>query len=79
MATEYLSQADIGDELGVGGHLVNVWRSRSNDFPEPDIKVGRKNPVPGWLPARLPEIRAWVESRPGRGAGGGRPRKNTGS
>ena len=72
-AGRYLSQADIARELGVARHTVTVWRARYADFPEPDVLVGG---APGWLAGRRGEIRAWLESRPGQGAGGGRPRKD---
>ena len=73
MTSDYLSQADIARELGVARHTVTVWRGRYPDFPKPDVTVGG---APGWLPGRLPEIRSWRDTRPGQGAGGGRPRKN---
>jgi len=73
-AAQYLGQAEIAAELGVARHTVNVWRSRYSDFPEPDVTVGG---VPGWLPARLPEIRAWKDSRPGQGVGGGRSARDS--
>jgi transposase len=72
-ASKFLSQADIARELGVAKSTVNVWRGRYADFPEPDVIVGE---APGWLAGRLPEILMWKDSRPGQGAGGGRPRKD---
>jgi hypothetical protein len=72
-AAKYLSQAEIASELGVAKNTVNMWRARYDDFPPPDAHVGDS---PGWLADRLPEIRAWRDSRPGQGAGGGRPRKD---
>ncbi|MEV2277687.1 hypothetical protein AB0I72_19075 [Nocardiopsis sp. NPDC049922] len=44
---------------------------RPGDFPPPDRKYGRS---PVWLPETIDQ---WVENRPGRGAGGGRPPKQT--
>lgn len=38
-------------------------------FPEPDFTFGRSQ---AWMPSTL---HRWRESQPGRGAGGGRPRK----
>jgi len=73
VASEYMSQTDVARALGVARNTVTVWRARYPDFPRPDATVGG---VPGWLPRRLAEIRAWRDSRPGQGAGGGRPRKN---
>jgi transposase len=72
-AAKYMSQAELARELGVGKSTVNVWRTRYGDFPEPDVIVGE---APGWLAERLPEILRWKESRPGQGAGGGRPRRD---
>ena len=45
-------------------------------LPEDPRENPRENSrsVPGWLPSRLPEIRAWQAGMPGSGAGGGRPR-----
>jgi len=42
-------------------------------MPPPDARFGR---TPVWRPATIQE---WVRRRPGRGAGGGRPRKNRSS
>jgi hypothetical protein len=43
---------------------------RPGDFPEPDHHFGR---TPVWSPAT---VDTWATNRPGRGAGGGRPRKD---
>jgi hypothetical protein len=74
VTSEYLSQADLARELGVARNTVTVWRGRYGDFPAPDVTIGR---APGWRRARLPEIRAWMGTRPGQGSGGGRPRKDS--
>lgn len=42
---------------------------RPGDFPPPDETFGRS---PAWRGATMD---AWLAARPGRGAGGGRPRK----
>ncbi|MDG9703797.1 AlpA family transcriptional regulator [Streptomyces sp. DH37] len=47
--------------------------SRPGDFPPPDDVFSR---VPLWLPDT---IETWMANRPGRGTGGGRPRKNPNS
>lgn len=80
MAVRYLGQAAIARKLGVTRHLTGTWRSRYRDtdtpFPEPDVWIGDgegdDKAVPGWLPGRMDEIRAWKASLPGQGAGGGR-------
>jgi len=41
-------------------------------FPTPDGYIGRG---PWWRREREQEIRDWAAARPGRGKGGGRPRK----
>lgn len=43
---------------------------RPGDFPIPDEVFGRS---PVW---KASTIQAWARNRPGRGAGGGRPRKS---
>ena len=40
------------------------------DLPEPDVRIGRTR---GWLPETIDR---WNARRPGRGVGGGRPRKH---
>lgn len=42
---------------------------RPGDLPEPDERFGRS---PVWLPETIDR---WASSRPGHGAGGGRPAK----
>jgi predicted DNA-binding transcriptional regulator AlpA len=56
--------------LGVKETSVHRYRVRDDTFPAPDVVLSGH---PGWLPER---ITAWKATRPGRGAGGGRPRKN---
>ena len=81
VSVRYLGQAAIGRKLGAGRHAVATWRNRYRDspvpFPEPDVWIGDgeddDHAIPGWLPARLEEIREWRKSLPGQGAGGGRP------
>ena len=81
MIARYLGQAEVARRLGVTRHLVGTWRNRYRDtptpFPEPDAWIGGieyvDKAIPGWLPERMGEIRAWKASLPGQGAGGGRP------
>jgi hypothetical protein len=68
---QYNSAADLAALFGVQPGTIETWRSRYADFPQPDAYVGR---YAGWLPSREVELRAWEANRPGRGAGGGRPR-----
>ncbi len=84
---QYLGVTDIGRWFGVKGHTVDVWKrrygpdrapeeiSKAPSFPVPDVVIAIDRPIVGWDPAREDEIRAWHASRPGSGAGGGRPRK----
>ena len=64
MATEYLGVKQVAERLGItSGGLLNL------KLPEPDAMIGRTR---GWLPET---IDGWNAKRPGRGVGGGRPRK----
>ena len=69
MPVRHMAQEDIGRQLGKGRTMVNVWRARYKDtadpFPEPDVEVGLgKHPLPGWLPERMDDIRAWLARHP---------------
>lgn len=64
----YLSLADIAERVGVEASTIRTYRSQGR-LPEPDAMTG---PTPGWLPETVDE---WMAARPGRGVGGGRPRK----
>lgn len=63
MTTEYLGIKQVSERLGVAN-------AASYDLPEPDVTIGRTR---GWLPKTIDQ---WDAQRPGRGVGGGRPRKN---
>lgn len=63
MTTEYLGIKQVSERLGVAN-------AASYDLPEPDVAIGRTR---GWLPETIDQ---WNAQRPGRGVGGGRPRKN---
>ncbi|TDD90782.1 hypothetical protein E1298_12845 [Actinomadura rubrisoli] len=69
--TRYLDRAQIGALFGVSAQAVAKWQERSDDFPEPDGVLGDRE-LPGWLPSRVDEIRAWHKARPGQGAKGTR-------
>ena len=62
MTTEYLGIKQVSERLGVAN-------AASYDLPEPDVTIGRTR---GWLPETIDQ---WDAQRPGRGVGGGRPRK----
>lgn len=63
MTTEYLGIKQVSERLG-------VTNAASYDLPEPDVTIGRTR---GWLPDTIDQ---WNAQRPGRGVGGGRPRKH---
>lgn len=72
----YVGVATVARWFGVSPGTVTKWQSRyaeSHPCPEPDAKVEE---LSGWLPEREAEWRAWAESRPGQGVGGGRPAKS---
>jgi hypothetical protein len=73
-----MSVADVADLFSVQPGTVEKWRQRYDDFPEPDAIIGMNHgqPIRGWSPEREQEFREWEKGRPGRGAGGGRPKKN---
>jgi hypothetical protein len=86
----YLTAADIAGHFGVPVRTVqNSWRARygpgrtaeqvvkAPTMPQPDLYLGRQHPQAAWREDRLGELEAWRASLPGRGAGGGRPRKAT--
>ena len=61
-----LGVKQVAERLGItSGGLLNL------KLPEPDAMIGRTR---GWLPET---IDGWNTKRPGRGVGGGRPRKKT--
>ena len=66
--TTYLDMRAAADRLGIDYATVRRYRA-VDSFPPPDVQVGQS---PGWTADTLD---AWQAQRPGRGAGGGRPRK----
>lgn len=65
MTTEYLGVKQVAERLCITpGGLLNL------KLPKPDVRIGRTR---GWLPETIDE---WNARRPGRGVGGGRPRKH---
>lgn len=64
MTTEYLGVKQVAERLGITqGALLSL------NLPDADVRIGRTR---GWLPSTIDE---WNANRPGRGVGGGRPRK----
>ena len=75
---KYLSIVEVAQRLGLGEKTIRNYHQaaarhrrektpKPGDFPEPDDVRGRS---PGWLPET---VDTWLASRPGQGAGGGRP------
>ncbi|MFT4189799.1 MAG: hypothetical protein QM621_14640 [Aeromicrobium sp.] len=64
MTTRYLSYGEVADRLGITTGALG-----SANLPDPDALIGRTR---GWREATIDE---WAANRPGRGVGGGRPRK----
>lgn len=69
-ATDYLDSAAFAAELGVKPATLHTYKHRGI-LPEPDAHFGQ---TPAWLPTTVTAFKA---NRPGRGKGGGRPRKET--
>lgn len=67
MTERYLSMTEVAERLGITKGALARYR-----LPDPDVVVGKAR---GW---REETIDRWNASRPGRGVGGGRPRKNGG-
>lgn len=80
MADDFLTLADVADLLGMKTQTISFYRAHSkpgrryanHPFPAPSRLVGRS---PIWMRDRTEELKAWDAARPGRGTGGGRPRK----
>ena len=64
MTERYLSMTEVAERLGITKGALARYR-----LPEPDVRIGRTR---GWLPETIDR---WNAQRPGRGVGGGRPRK----
>ena len=65
MTTRYLSLTEVAARLGITTGALAWYK-----LPAPDALIGRTR---GWLPETIDE---WNAARPGRGVGGGRPRKH---
>ncbi|KFI58738.1 hypothetical protein [Bifidobacterium gallicum] len=64
MTERYLGIKEVSERLGITNASAKGYR-----LPESDVMIGRTR---GWKPET---IDAWNAARPGRGIGGGRPRK----
>ncbi len=64
MTTEYLGVTDVAKRLGISTAAVSAYKLPSRT---------PRSAARGWLPDTIDR---WNASRPGRGVGGGRPRKN---
>ncbi|PLS26020.1 hypothetical protein [Bifidobacterium parmae] len=65
MTVHYLSLTEVAEKLGITKGALAQYK-----LPEADVTVGRAR---GWSETTIDE---WNAARPGRGVGGGRPRKN---
>jgi hypothetical protein len=64
----YLGSAAIAAWFGVLPVTLLKWRARYSGFPEADIVImDARGGIPGWLPNREAEIRAWHAARVGQG------------
>jgi hypothetical protein len=67
----YESQPEIGKPDATGKRRRG--RYADHPFPRPN---GYNGKIPWWGLDRADEIREWAATRPGQGAGGGRPPRN---
>ena len=65
MTEHYLGVTEVAARLGIVKSAVSAYK-----LPEPDAMIGKTR---GWRPETIDR---WNANRPGRGVGGGRPRKN---
>lgn len=72
MTAEQWTYVEVAQHLGVSQATARKYASDGR-LPAPD---GRLGVTPWWRPAT---IREWQAARPGRGAGGGRPVRDTGA
>jgi hypothetical protein len=73
---DVLDMKAVGEAFGWSVSTVSKYRNANgryakHPFPAPD---GYISGSPYWFSGRMDEIEAWSISRPGRGAGGGKPR-----
>lgn len=66
---DLLDTGDVAALVGVKPATIRQYAHRG-DMPKPDRIIGRS---PAW---RRSTIQRWLDTRPGQGAGGGRPPKS---
>jgi predicted DNA-binding transcriptional regulator AlpA len=67
---DLLDRRGVAEHIGVKPTTISTYLYEGQ-MPEPALRLGRtRRPV--WTRQQIDE---WVASRPGQGAGGGRPRK----
>lgn len=72
-STDRLGTADVAQILGVSVSTISSYASRGQmPAASPCPCCGH---APTWARA---DVEVWVAARPGRGVGGGRPRKDAG-
>lgn len=74
MARTQLDTSAVADLLGVSPETVTRYQSADRaryGFPEPDGRIGGR---PWWWSTTITK---WQRTRPGKGAGAGRPSKST--
>lgn len=64
MTTHYMNMTEVAKYLNISVGALSTYK-----LPAPDATLGKSR---GWLPET---IETWNANRPGRGVGGGRPRK----
>lgn len=69
MTVDQLDTAGVAAHLGLSVRTIQTYRDRGS-LPTEDGRLGAS---PWWWQST---IDAWQVARPGRGAGGGRPRKD---
>lgn len=57
----YLSLQDVADRLGLSRNTIGNYATQGR-LPEPDVIVGQRQRVRGWLPETIDQ---WNTQRPG--------------
>ena len=64
MTEHFLGIGDVAKKLG-----IKQASASEAHLPDPDVMIGRTR---GWRPETIDD---WIPTRPGKGSGGGRPKK----